>query len=203
MQPPAITTRTSKARAWSLPRCIVDEGILEQGQEDEGHAEVGPDVDRLRVGDRRQRIVNRRCRRAHRQQRGHCQCHSSRSLQSNHLNGCLNAFLRLRQITVCSLIIIQRSLQKNIMGFLSSCQEGAVSNTRHITTHPLREFVIKIGKRKRVFKHAIYVNAAQNPFPIFCFSNIFWGTKAFFQFPMRGACRDTQEKLFHMERRRR
>ena len=63
-----------------LPGGVVDEGVLEKGEEDEGDAEVGPDVDGLRVGDRRQRVVDRGRRRRHRQQRRHGQGHSGRSL---------------------------------------------------------------------------------------------------------------------------
>ena len=42
------------------PGRIVDEGVLEQGQEDEGDAQIGPDVNGLGVGDGGQRLVDGR-----------------------------------------------------------------------------------------------------------------------------------------------
>ena len=50
------------------PRGVVDQGVLEQRAEDEGHADPAPDVDGLRVGDRRQRAVDRGLSRGHGQQ---------------------------------------------------------------------------------------------------------------------------------------
>jgi hypothetical protein len=63
-----------------LPCGIVDQSVLEQRQEDEGDAEVGPDVDGFRVSDWRKRIVDRRRRCRHRKQRRYRQCDASWSL---------------------------------------------------------------------------------------------------------------------------
>jgi len=70
-----------------LPGSIIDKCVLQQRQEDEGDAKVRPNVDGLRVGDGRQRIIDRRSRRRHRQQRRHRQRDASRRLKSN--NGVL------------------------------------------------------------------------------------------------------------------
>ncbi len=51
---------------------IVDERILEQSEEDVGHAHVGPHVDGLGVGNRRQRVVDAGGRRGHGQQCRYC-----------------------------------------------------------------------------------------------------------------------------------
>ena len=50
---------------------IVDQCILQQGEEHVGDAHVGPDVDGLGVGHRGQRVVDAGGRRGHRQQGRH------------------------------------------------------------------------------------------------------------------------------------
>ena len=43
---------------WPLPCSVVDQCILEQCEEDEGDAEIGPDVDGLGVGDGREGAID-------------------------------------------------------------------------------------------------------------------------------------------------
>ena len=83
LPPPMLTSPSQATRSSSSPGGVVDERVLQQRAEDEGDADAGPDVDGLRVGDRRQRVVDRSRRRRHGQQRRHRERHSGRSLGEN------------------------------------------------------------------------------------------------------------------------
>ncbi len=71
--------------AWDVstdsPGRVVDQRVLEQREEDERDAQVGPDVDGLGVGHRRQGLVDGRGRRRHGEQGGHSQAHAGWSLE--------------------------------------------------------------------------------------------------------------------------